>query len=55
VLAERVRFALDRGCREIFTRTGEDVPGDSQHSYKNILRIGFRETYVRANFAPPKR
>ncbi len=30
------------------------VPGDPQHSYKNIERAGFRTTYVRDNHAPPE-
>ena len=54
LLARRVRCALDLGCREIFTCTGEDVPGDPQHSYRNILKTGFREDYVRENYAPPR-
>jgi hypothetical protein len=54
VLAARVRFAFAQGAREVMTCTGEDVPGDPQHSYNNILRIGFKETYVRENYAPPR-
>ena len=54
LLAARVEFALDHGCTQIYTCTGEDVPGDPQHSYSNILRCGFKETYVRANYAPPR-
>ena len=27
------------------------VPGDAQHSYKNILKAGFHELYLRENFA----
>jgi len=53
-LAARVRFALERGCRRIHTCTGEAVPGEPQHSYHNILRCGFRETYLRENYAPPR-
>ena len=55
LLQHRVAFALDHGCKQIFTCTGEDIPGDPQHSYSNILRCGFREDYVRLNFAPPKK
>lgn len=55
LLARRVEHALALGCREIFTCTGEAVPGDPQHSYRNILKVGFEETYVRENYAPPKR
>ena len=54
LLRHRVQFALDRGCRRVFTCTGEAVPGDPQHSYSNILKAGFKEEYVRLNYAPPK-
>ena len=54
LLRHRVQFALDRGCRQVFTCTGESVPGDPQHSYSNILKAGFKEDYVRPNYAPPK-
>lgn len=55
VLATRIQCAIDAGCEAIFTCTGEDVPGDPQHSYNNIKKLGFREEYVRENYAPPKR
>ena len=54
LLARRVQHALDAGCRKLFTCTGEDVPGDPQHSYRNILKAGFQEDYLRENYAPPK-
>jgi GNAT superfamily N-acetyltransferase len=54
VLARRVECALDLGCREIVTCTGVAVAGDPQHSYRNIKRVGFRETYIRDNYAPPR-
>ena len=54
LLARRVQHALDLGCRKLFTCTGEAVPGDPQHSYSNIQRAGFREDYLRENYAPPK-
>ncbi len=55
ILSRRIECALDLGCREIVTCTGVAVPGDPQHSYANIKRAGFRETYVRDNYAPPRR
>lgn len=55
VLLRRIECALDLGCREIVTCTGVAVPGDPQHSYSNIKRAGFRETYIRDNYAPPRR
>lgn len=55
VLNRRIERALDLGCREIVTCTGVAVPGDAQHSYANIRRAGFRESYIRDNYAPPRR
>jgi GNAT superfamily N-acetyltransferase len=52
VLARRVRDALAMGCRLLGTETGEAVESDPQHSYNNILKIGFEETVVRENFLP---
>lgn len=52
LLARRVQDALDLGCRVLFTTTGEAVEGDPQHSYRNIQRAGFRESYLRDNYAP---
>ena len=52
LLAHRIRFAIENGCERLYTCTGEDVAGDPQHSYHNILRMGFRTTYVRENYAP---
>ena len=54
LLRRRVAEAIDMGCRLIVTETGEEVPGDPQHSYGNILRLGFQEEYVRGNYAPPQ-
>jgi len=54
LLARRIEHALDLGCSRLFTCTGEAVEGDPQHSYSNILRCGFVEDYVRANYAPPR-
>jgi len=54
LLRHRVQFALDHGCRRMFTCTGEAVPGDPQHSYTNIMKAGFKEDYVRANYSPPR-
>jgi GNAT superfamily N-acetyltransferase len=54
LLAHRCRTADARGVRRTHTCTGEAVPGEPQHSFGNILRCGFRETYVRPNWAPPK-
>ena len=54
VLRHRILLAEAAGCHTIFTETGEAVPGDPQHSYSNIRRVGFEETIVRENYAWPK-
>jgi len=55
LLNRRIADAIDLGCRIIVTETGEEVEGDPQHSYKNIMRMGFKEAFVRENYAPPQR
>lgn len=52
LLARRIADAVDLGARLMVTATGEAVPGDPQHSYRNILRSGFRLSHVRANWVP---
>ena len=52
LLNTRIRAALDAGCSSIVTMTGEAVPGDEQHSYRNIQRAGFKEAYLRENWIP---
>jgi GNAT superfamily N-acetyltransferase len=52
LLSARIQAAFDAGCNEIVTMTGEAVPGDEQHSYRNIQRAGFEEAYLRENWIP---
>jgi len=54
LLGKRIEHAHRLGCTSIHTCTGEEVPGDPQHSWNNIVRYGFTPDYVRANYAPPK-
>ena len=37
----RIEIAHQHGCREVVAHTGEEVAGDPQHSYRNMLRSGF--------------
>ena len=53
LLARRIQFAFEEGCRRVYTCTGEEVPGDPQHSFHNIVRMGFTKDYVRDNYALP--
>jgi GNAT superfamily N-acetyltransferase len=52
LLGARIRTALDAGCHTIVTMTGEAVPGDAQHSYRNIEKAGFKASYLRENWIP---
>lgn len=52
LLCRRIADALAEGCRALFTETGEAVPGDPQHSYRNIIRAGFEPMHLRENFVP---
>jgi len=52
VLRARLRHAFDAGCKSIVTMTGEAVPGEEQHSYRNIERSGFAAAYLRENWIP---
>lgn len=54
LLAVRINHAIALGCHRLYTSTGEEVAGDPQHSYRNILKAGFRETLIKENYAPPR-
>lgn len=51
LLCRRIQDAIELGCRWLFTETGESIPGDPQHSYRNIERVGFERFAVRENYA----
>jgi GNAT superfamily N-acetyltransferase len=53
LLAARVRRARDAGCTAVYTETGEQLPDRPSNSYRNILRAGFTELHVVANFISP--
>ncbi len=55
LLARRVNAAISLGCTLIGTCTGEAVPGEEQHSYRNIQRAGFEALGLRDNFSPTGR
>jgi GNAT superfamily N-acetyltransferase len=53
ILAARIEEARKQGCSTVVTETGELEEGRSSSSYRNILRAGFREAGVRANYRAP--
>jgi GNAT superfamily N-acetyltransferase len=50
LLHRRIRDAAAAGCRTLFVETGEKVPGRPSASYRNILKAGFEEAYLRPNW-----
>jgi GNAT superfamily N-acetyltransferase len=50
LLARRIADAAAAGCRLLFVETGERAADRPSTSYRNILRAGFEEAYVRPNW-----
>jgi GNAT superfamily N-acetyltransferase len=50
LLHRRIRDAAAVGCSTLFVETGERTEDRPSASYRNILRAGFREAYVRPNW-----
>jgi Acetyltransferase (GNAT) domain len=50
LLHRRILDAIEAGCRTLFVETGERVPDRPSASYRNILRAGFEEAYLRPNW-----
>lgn len=54
LLAYRIGWAARSGAQWLVTETGERVAGKPAQSYRNILRAGFGEVYVRPNYVSPQ-
>lgn len=52
LLSARLRAGVALGYRRFISETGESVPGDPQHSQRNLERAGLRPAGVRDNYAP---
>lgn len=50
LLAARIDAGRAAGATRFVTETGERVEGRPDQSYRNILRSGFREAYLRPNW-----
>lgn len=50
LLHRRICDAAEAGCHTLFVETGERVPDRPSASYRNILRAGFEEAYLRPNW-----
>ena len=53
LLAARIRRARELGLDAVTTETGERTADRPSASYRNILRAGFAEAYVRPNLVLP--
>lgn len=54
LLHRRITDAVSLGCHTLFVETGERVPDRPSASYRNILRAGFEEAYLRPNWQRPE-
>ena len=50
LLHRRICDAAEAGCRTLLVETGERVPDRPSASYRNILKAGFEEAYLRPNW-----
>lgn len=50
LIAQRVAFAADAGCRLLCAETGHPEPGASNTALENLRRSGFRPLYRRQNW-----
>jgi GNAT superfamily N-acetyltransferase len=50
LLHRRILDAAAAGCQTLFVETGERVPDRPSSSYRNILKAGFEEAYLRPNW-----
>jgi GNAT superfamily N-acetyltransferase len=50
LLHRRSTDAAAAGCQTLFVETGERVPDRPSGSYRNVLRAGFEEAYLRPNW-----
>ena len=50
ILAARIEAAAAAGCEVVVTETGEALRDKPSSSYHNIIRAGFSDVYVRANY-----
>jgi len=50
LLRRRIGDAAGAGCRTLLVETGERVPDRPSASYRNILKAGFDEAYLRPNW-----
>ena len=50
LLAHSMRLAREAGCRYVISETAEQKADQSVVSYRNMIRMGFEEVYLRKNY-----
>ncbi len=50
LIQHRLKEASQAGCEYIFTETAAPNPENPAQSYKNMIRLGFEEVYLRENW-----
>jgi ribosomal protein S18 acetylase RimI-like enzyme len=50
LLQARWQHALGLGARLVVSETGEEKPGQEQHSYRNLCRLGLAPVGTRPNY-----
>lgn len=50
LLKTRIEKVRELGCNYIISETAEDLPGRPVTSYRNMLRMGFEQAYLRENW-----
>lgn len=49
LMQRRIDDAISLGCTHLVVETAEETPQRSAPSYRNMIRYGFRQVYVRPN------
>ncbi len=49
-MKKRIADAIAAGCRELVVETAWETADNAAPSYRNMLRYGFKEEYIRPNF-----
>ena len=53
IMAARVSYAMERGCKYVVTETGEPINNEPNPSLRNMYRLGFERVASRLNYASP--
>jgi hypothetical protein len=49
-MKKRFEIALSKGCTRVVVETAQQTAEKQAPSYRNMIRFGFKEVYVRPNY-----